>query len=56
MNVLRAAGGWLFLLSVLQLCAAAAVACLLLVVRGPPVGQGGIPTRRAASSSFPGAA
>jgi hypothetical protein len=32
-HALRAAGGWLALLSLLQLCAAAAVACVLLAVR-----------------------
>jgi hypothetical protein len=32
-DVLRAAGGWLLLVSLAQLCAAAAVACVLLVVR-----------------------
>jgi len=32
-NALRAAGGWLLLVSMLHLCAAAAVACVLLFVR-----------------------
>ena len=36
MNALRAAGGWLFLVSLLQLCAAAAVAFAIFLLDGRP--------------------